>query len=202
MMKKGILYIVSGPSGAGKGTVCAELMKMRSDTFLSVSATTRAPREGEIDKVHYFFLTKEEFEERINNDMMLEYASFCGNYYGTPREEVAKKLDEGKNVILEIEVQGAMKVKEKFESACLIFILPPSMTELRNRLTLRGTEKEEVIEKRLSRALEEIEYIDKYDYVLINDDLQSAANRLSGILDCEKMRTVRCADAADEFKNS
>lgn len=191
MTKRGILFVVSGPSGAGKGTICKELVKRRDDVFLSVSATTRKPRVGEEDGVHYFFISKEEFEENINGGRMLEYAQFCGNYYGTPAQAVEQMLSAGKNVILEIEVQGAMKVKEKTEGAVFIFVLPPSMKELRSRLVGRGTESPDIVEKRLKTAAWEFEHIAGYDYMLLNDSVSFAAQRLEKIIDAEHLKINR-----------
>lgn len=190
MDKKGLLVILSGPSGAGKGTVVKEIMK--SDAYcLSTSATTRAPREGEVDGVHYFFKSHEEFEKLIEDKKMLEYASFCGEYYGTPLEYVLNKLDEGKNVILEIEVQGALQVKEKYPDAVLIFLSPNNIFELRNRLVNRGTETEEKINMRMERAKEEIMLIDKYDYIVINNVVEDAVNDINKIVESEKNRAFR-----------
>lgn len=185
-MDKGLLIVVSGPSGAGKGTICTEFMKTHSDCALSVSATTRAPREGEVDGVNYFFLTHEEFRKKIDADGFLEHAIFCENYYGTPKDEVMRMIDSGKNVILEIEVQGALQVRSHYPEAVFVFVIPPSLEELENRLRGRGTETDEVIAKRLERAKAEFSYIPKYNYILVNDTVSNAVNRLEAIITAEK----------------
>ncbi len=172
-MSKGTLYIVTAPSGCGKGTILSTAIKKHGFNF-SVSATTRKPREGEKDGVNYFFKTREEFEKMIAEDAFLEYAEFCGNYYGTPRTYVESLLDEGKDVVLEIEVQGAMNVIKMIPEAVSIFILPPSVKELRRRLLKRATEDIEVVEKRVLHAKTEIPYAKYFDYVIINDDLDDA----------------------------
>lgn len=184
-----LLIVVSAPSGCGKGTILEQVLK-NDNFYYSVSATTRKPREGETDGVNYSFLSNEEFERLIAEDGVLEYASFCGNYYGTPKKAVYDKLDEGKDVILEIEVQGAMKIKEKCPEAVFLFILPPSLETLRKRLEKRGTEAPEVIEKRISRASEEIKEAYKYDYIIVNDDLDRAVDDVLAVIRAEKM-TVR-----------
>ncbi len=171
-MTKGSLFIISGPSGTGKGTVCKELAR-HDNIYLSVSATTRDKRVGEEEGVTYFYITKEEFSDMINQGMMLEYAKYSGNYYGTPKRQVEKMLDEGKNVILEIEAQGALKVKEKMPEAVMIFIVPPSIKELKSRLSKRGRESAEEIEKRINTAKWEFSQCPKYNYVLVNDDLET-----------------------------
>lgn len=181
-MDKGILLIVSGLSGAGKGTICKRLMEKYPDYEFSISATTRAPREGEIHGREYFFLSREEFETRIEDGQFLEYANYVGNYYGTPKDWVEEKLEGGKNVILEIELQGAFQVREKIPEAVLIFIMPPDMEELKRRLIHRGTETEEQIEKRLSRAMEELEYVDQYDYVIVNEEVEKSVEMLHTIV--------------------
>ena len=188
-MSKGSLIVFSGPSGCGKDTILSEYMKGRKDAFLSISATTRAKRDGEIENVSYYYLTKEEFEERIKNIGMLEYACYCDNYYGTPREEVYNKLNQGINVILEIEIQGAMKVKECCPEAVMIFVLPPSLEVLRNRLVNRGTEDIETIEKRLAKAKEEISYAPKYDYIIVNDVLEKAIEDLDTVISSQQFKT-------------
>ncbi len=196
--RRGNLFVVSGPSGAGKGTVCKALLQKRDDVVMSVSATSRAPRPGEEDGVHYFFLTEDAFREKIDNGQMLEHAVFCGNYYGTPKAYVDEMLDAGKNVILEIEVQGAMQVRAKHPEGVYIFILPPSMQELRSRLVGRGTETADVVEARLKTAEREFKYIEKYNYIVLNDDIDKAAERFSAIMDAERCRMERNIDFIEE----
>ncbi len=201
-MNRGLLIVVSAPSGCGKGTLLAEILK-DNDYYYSVSATTRSPREGEVNGVNYHFATREEFEDLIKSDGMLEYAQYCGNYYGTPKKEVEKKLSEGKNVILEIEVQGAMQVKEIAPEGVFVFILPPSVSELKKRLLKRGTEEISVIEKRVSEAVGEIKYAEKYDYVIVNDDLSKAVDDFKMVISAEKMRTKNSKEIIDEvLKNA
>ena len=182
MKHKGLLIVISGFSGVGKGTLVKKLVDSYDDYALSVSMTTRAPRDGEKDGVSYFFVDKETFEETIANDGLIEYASYVGNYYGTPRAWVEEQLESGRDVVLEIEVQGALKVKEKFPEALLLFLLPPSAQELKHRLEKRGTETAEVIEQRLKRAREEAEYIGRYDFIEVNDDLDACMGRINGIV--------------------
>ena len=186
-MNKGTLFIVSGPSGCGKGTILAEVLKDER-FYYSISATTRAPRPGEINGVNYHFLNKSEFEKLISNDGVLEYASYCDNYYGTPRKPVEDMLNEGKHVILEIEVQGALEVMKKCPDAVSIFILPPSLKELRRRLNKRGTETEEVVEKRLAQAVKEIKQADKYSYIMVNGALEDAVDDLLAIIRAQELK--------------
>ena len=186
-MNKGLLIVLSGPSGCGKGTIVQEILK-EGDCAVSVSATTRSPREGEIDHVHYHFITKEEFEMRIAHDGLLEYAEYCDHYYGTPRAEVEAIRASGKHVILEIEVQGAFQVRERCPEAILVFMIPPSIKELRRRLEKRGTETAEVIEKRIARAQEEFPLAKHYDYVVLNDALEDAVADFRSIIRTETMR--------------
>ena len=190
-MSKGVLAVVSGFSGAGKGTVMKRLLEKYQEYALSVSVTTRAPRPGEEDGKAYFFRTVEEVEQMIREDQLLEYARYVDNYYGTPRPYVEEKLTEGKNVILEIEIQGARKIKEKIPEAVLIFVTPPSMEELERRLVGRGTEAPEVIRSRLSRASEEAEGIEDYDYLLVNDELEECVDELHRIISSERCKTQR-----------
>lgn len=189
-MKRGLLIVVSGPSGTGKGTICKELIK-KGDVEISVSATTRSPREGEIDGRNYFFLSKETFLEKIDQDGFLEYAEVYGNFYGTPFDFVMGKLDEGRDVVLEIDIQGALKVKEKYPQGIFIFILPPSMTELKNRIVGRGSETEASINQRYGSALQEISYIDKYDYCVINEEVELAVNKIMTIIEAEHCRVTQ-----------
>lgn len=182
MKRNGILVVVSGFSGAGKGTLMKCLLEEYDNYALSISMTTRMPRPGEQDGKEYFFVTKEDFEDKIEHRGLIEYASYCGNYYGTPREYVESQLAMGKDVILEIEIQGALKIKEKFPTALLLFVMPPSAEELKRRLIGRGTETPEVIEKRLLRAEEEAEGIERYDYIIINDNLKECTKELHSIV--------------------
>lgn len=182
MKRKGILIVVSGFSGAGKGTLMKKLMEEYDNYALSISMTTRNPRSGEEDGREYFFVTKEQFEEKIGQDGLIEYANYCGNYYGTPRAYVEQQLEAGKDVILEIEIQGALKIREKFPTALLLFVMPPSAKELRRRLIGRGTETQEVIDQRMHRAMEEAQGIEQYDYIVINDQLEECVKELHAII--------------------
>lgn len=198
---KGILTVVSGFSGAGKGTIMKALMKKYESYYaLSISATTRKPRVGETDGVEYFFKTREEFEQLIAGNMLVEYAEYVGNYYGTPRSYVEEQLDAGKNVILEIEIQGALKVKQKFPDTLLLFVTPPSAEELKKRLIGRGTESIEVIESRLARALEEAQGIEGYDYLVINDVLEACVEEVHEIIQNEHFRVSRNTEAIHEMR--
>lgn len=200
MKKRGVLVIVSGFSGAGKGTVMKGLMEKYDDYSLSISATTRKPREGEVHGVHYFYKTVEEFEKMIEKNELIEYAQYVGNYYGTPREYVETQLDAGKNVILEIELQGAMKVKELIKDVVLIFITPPSAEELKNRLIGRGTEDMDTINARLARAVEEAVFMDRYDYLLVNDKLDECIDELHNIIQSERSKVDRNAETINIIK--
>ena len=184
---KGKLYVISGPSGTGKGTICAELLKDIGNEF-SVSMTTRSPREGEVHGKDYYFVSKEEFLENVDKGNFLEHATVFDNYYGTPKDMVLKRLERGRNVILDIDVQGGLQVKAAMPEAVLIFLLPPSLTELRSRLEGRKTEAPEIIEKRLSKALEEIKFIGEYDYYIVNDDLDKAVSEAKAIVSAEARR--------------
>ena len=183
MNHKGLLIVISGFSGAGKGTLMKKLIENYDQYALSISMTTRAPREGEVDGREYFFATREQFEDKIKQGGFIENAQYCGNYYGTPKDYVEEQIEAGKDVILEIEIQGAMKVKEQFPNAVLLFVMPPSISVLHQRLIGRGTETKEVIAERLQRAKEEAVGIEDYDYIIINDDLDTCVKELHELLD-------------------
>ena len=191
MENKGNLVVISGFSGAGKGTLMKALMKEYGDSYaLSVSATTRNPRPGEMDGVDYFFVTRDKFEQMIAEDALIEYAQYVGNYYGTPKEYVQQQLDLGKNVILEIEIQGALKIKEKFPDTVLMFVTAPDANELKNRLVGRGTETPEVIAARLSRACEESMGMEKYDYLVINDTIENGISLIDRLICDERSGNI------------
>ncbi|MDE6203422.1 MAG: guanylate kinase [Lachnospiraceae bacterium] len=200
MKRKGILIVVSGFSGAGKGTLMKQLVHSYENYALSVSMTTRNPRPGEEEGKEYFFVTREEFEEKIRQDGLVEYACYCDNYYGTPREYVEKQLEKGKDVILEIEIQGALKIKEKFPTALLMFVMPPSVSELRKRLEGRGTESPEAIAKRLKRAAEEAEGIEEYDFIVINDKLEECAASMHGLIQAAHNAPVRNEELIENMR--
>ena len=189
--EKGNLVVISGPSGAGKGTIIKELKNINNNFWLSISMTSREVRSNDIPDETYFFVTKDEFKDRIKNDVFLEYAEYNGNYYGTPKDKILDKLNEGVDVLLEIEIQGALKVKELVPDAIFIFILPPSMNELRKRLVNRGTDSKEKILSRFKTAYQEINEVTKYNYVVINDELDSAVKKVNAILLSERCRVDR-----------
>ncbi len=199
-MSKGILTVISGFSGAGKGTVVKKLLEKSDDFCLSISMTTRDPRPGEEDGVSYFFVTKEKFEETIAANGLIEYAQFAGNYYGTPRKYVEEKLAEGKNVILEIEMQGARNIRKLYPDSLMLFITPPTADELERRLRSRGTETEEKIQARLSRAYEESDGIDLYDFIIINDDLDKCVSDVFESIETAKRQPVRNEDFIGDLK--
>ncbi len=188
-MHKGLLFVVSGPSGAGKGTICKSLTE-RSNIDLSVSMTTREPRPGEIDGVSYYFVSKEVFLGYLEKDGFLEHACVFGNYYGTPKAAVLENLEKGHDVVLEIDIQGAMQIRQSYPKAIFIFILPPSMAELRKRITGRGSETEAAINQRLGQALKEVSYIDKYDYCVVNGELSEAVERTAAIIKAEHSKVA------------
>ena len=200
MNDRGILIVVSGFSGAGKGTIMKELMKKYDNYALSISATTRNPRPGEEDGREYFFKTVEEFEKMIANDELIEYAKYVDNYYGTPRAYVEEQLKNGKDVILEIEIQGALKVREKFPETLLLFVTPPSAKELKSRLVNRGTETMDVIEFRMNRAKEEALGMDQYDYLIVNDDLHTCVEEMHQIIQGEHRRSFRNSAFIEQMK--
>ena len=188
MKERGILAVVSGFSGAGKGTIMKGLMNRYDNYALSISATTREPREGEVHGREYFFVSEEEFEDMIREDRLIEYARYVDHYYGTPKDYVMSQMEAGKDVILEIEIQGALKLKEKFPETLLIFVAPPSAEELKRRLVNRGTETADVIDARMKRACEEAEQMDRYDYLLINDEIDRCVEELNSLIQGQHRR--------------
>ena len=201
-MSKGRLIVFSAPSGCGKGTMLREILR-DENFYISVSATTREPREGEEDGGDYHFISREEFQNLIDNNGMLEYAEYCDNLYGTPVKEVKEQLDKGRNVILEIEVKGAMKIRKLCPEALFIFVVPPSLKELDRRLRKRGTETEEVIIQRVERAAEEIPYAVKYDYIIVNDGLEEAVEDFRSIVRAESFRAEFARELINEvMKNA
>ncbi len=199
MEKKGLLLVISGPSGAGKGTVCKALVK-KHDLWVSVSATTRSPRAGEVEGESYYFITREEFRSRIEKGDFLEYAEVYGNLYGTPKPNVMEKLEEGKDVILEIDIQGALKVKETYPEGVFIFLLPPSMEELKKRIINRGSETKESLMTRFKSAYKEVNYVSKYNYAVINDTVDEAVEKIESILTAERCRVDRMKESILDSK--
>lgn len=190
-MESGLLVVISGPSGSGKGTICKRLIEVMDNIKVSVSATTRKPRVGEVEGINYFFIDEEKFIQKINNDEFLEYASVYGNYYGTPKKEVLNELENGKDIILEIDIQGALNVKKNYPKGVFIFILPPSIKELKNRIEGRGTDSNEVILRRMECVYEELNYAFQYDYVVLNDEVEAAVEKIKGIISAEKNKAIR-----------
>ncbi len=199
--RKGLLLVVSGPSGAGKGTICKALLNKNDQIKLSVSATTRKPRNGEVHGVNYFFIEKEEFTKMIENGEFLEYAQIYDNFYGTPKAAIIECLEKGQDVILEIEMQGARQIKEVYPEGVFIFVLPPSLEELKSRIVGRGTETQEEIEKRFSCAFEEINQIVNYDYFIVNEDIEKSVSDVESIICAEKNKVTRYKNnIIDKFK--
>lgn len=191
MSQQGLLLVISGPSGAGKGSICRELFRRNPQIVTSVSVTTRAPRAGEEEGIHYFFRTREQFEKMIENGEFLEHAEVYGNYYGTPRAFVREQMAKGRDVALEIDIQGALRVKERFDEGVFIFIVPPSMEELRARLVGRKSETEESLLRRFQSAYQELNFITRYNYVVVNDQIERAAVKVQSIITAEKCRVDR-----------
>lgn len=191
--QKGILFILSGPSGVGKGTVRKALFEQSTDLRYSISMTTRDPREGEVDGVDYFFKSRDDFEKLISEGQLIEHAEYVGNYYGTPRQYVEETLERGNDVFLEIEVQGALKVRENFPQGVFVFLIPPSLEELKDRIVNRGTETEDKVKNRLLAAREEIEMMDAYDYVVVNDKIDNAVTKIQSIVASEHCKRERVA---------
>lgn len=200
-MTKGLLLVLSGPSGVGKGTLCTRLRSSSPELVYSVSATTRTPREGEVDGVNYFFKSHDEFLAMIEAGELLEWAEYVGNYYGTPKSFVQETIDRGKDIILEIDVQGAMQVKERFPEAIFIFVLPPSLEELRSRIENRGTETENSIRSRMAAAAEELKLMEHYDYAVVNDVLETACSRVQSIISAEHCKRERIFPALQTWLN-
>jgi guanylate kinase len=199
MTQEGILVVLSGPSGTGKGTVCKELLRYCPRLHYSISATTRQPRLGEVDGVNYHFVAHESFRTMVEQDQLLEWAEVYGNYYGTPRQYVEEKLREGHDVVLEIDTQGALKVKGKFSRGVFVFLLPPSLDELASRIWKRGTDSPDVIKRRLSAASEEFQQIRYYEYVVVNDNVEQAVEKIKAIIAAEKCRVTRNRELIDSI---
>ena len=198
-MSKGFLLVISGPSGCGKGTLCKKILERNEKLIFSVSATTRMPRRGETNGINYFFINKERFSNMIEEKEFLEYANVHGNLYGTPKQFVLEQVEKGEIVILEIDVQGALQVKEAYPEAVFVFLLPPSMSELKNRIKKRGTESEKDIDIRLKNAFEELKFIDEYDYIVINDELIEAVEKTEAIIIAEKLKVRRLKNILEKI---
>lgn len=193
-MSQGFLLVISGPSGCGKGTVSKALLEQNSDIMFSISATTRKKRIGEEDGVNYFFIDEEKFKQDVKNDKFLEHAFVHNNYYGTPRDFVLKEIEKGEIVLLEIDVQGAMQIKKNYKNVVFVFLLPPTMAELKNRITKRGTETPEDINRRFKNAFEELDFVGEYDYFVVNDKVENAVMDIENIVRAEKLRVKRHSD--------
>jgi len=190
-MSKGFLLVISGPSGSGKGTVCKKLLEKNEDLIFSISATTRKPRVGEIDGVNYFFIDKNKFNKMVDNEEFLEYANVHNNHYGTPKKFVLSEIEKGNIVILEIDVQGALQIKKSYPEGVFVFLLPPSMKELKNRIVKRGTETEKDINIRFKNAFEELKFLNEYDYFVVNDKVLDAVEKIETIIEAEKLKVKR-----------
>lgn len=201
-MARGFLLVLSGPSGVGKGTVSEALMEKNKDILFSTSVTTRTPRPNEVDGDNYFFVTKERFEEMVKNDELLEHAYVHTNYYGTPKEFVFNEIEKGEIVLLEIDVQGAIQIKEKYKEVVFVFLLPPTMDELRNRIVKRGTESEEDINTRFTNAFKELDFVGKYDYFVVNDNVEDAVKDIENIIAAEKLRVKRHDNIKERITNN
>lgn len=198
MQQRGLLVVISGPSGTGKGTVCKKLMTERENVRYSVSATTRKPREGEVEGKNYFFVTESQFIDMLEKDALIEWDKYCDNYYGTPKAFIDQCVESGTDVILEITVEGALEIKQKYPECVLVFIVPPSLEELRRRIESRATECCDVIEKRLEQAANELKYVSKYDYLILNDSVDDAVLNIEKVLEAERLKPSRNM----EFLNS
>lgn len=201
-MSKGFLLVISGPSGSGKGTVSKELLSRNKDIVFSISATTRKPRPTEVDGVNYFFLEEENFKKKVEDNQFLEHAFVHTNYYGTPRDFVLQQIDKGEIVLLEIDVQGALQVKKNYKNVVFVFLLPPTMDELRDRIIKRGTESEEDIERRFKNAFEELDFVGEYDYFVVNDKVENAVLDIEHIIQAERLRVKRHRDIKKRVMNN
>lgn len=201
MKRRGSLIVVSGPSGAGKGTLCKRLLELNENVLLSISATTRAMREGEENGVHYYFISASEFRSMIEKNELIEYSHHFENYYGTPKAKVMEQLKAGRDVVLEIDVNGGAQVKESLPEAVLVFIAPPSLAELKKRLENRGTESEEKIRVRMQRVLTELSYMQSYDYIIVNEDVEEASSNLNRIVEISGLRSLSQIDFFEKLKS-